>query len=90
MRGMTSDTEEVLRKLDALDKRLAVIERHCARTASPRELLSFREAAKRLGISRGTTLRDLILDRRVRLAKVGGSVRIPASEIARVIKELQR
>lgn len=96
MPGMTSDTLEILARLERLtttlgqiELRLGALERTRRELGGTKELLSLRESAKRLGISRGTTLRDLILDKRIRLVHIGNSVRIPVSEIARVIKELR-
>lgn len=47
-------------------------------------LLSKREAAKRLGIDRATTLQQLIDSGRIRIVKIGSRVRIPATELDRL------
>jgi excisionase family DNA binding protein len=49
-----------------------------------RRLLSKREAARRLGIDRGTTLQDLIRSGEIRTVVLAGRVKIPASEIERL------
>ena len=51
---------------------------------SERRLLSKREAARRLGIDRGTTLQDLIRSGQVRTVILAGRVKIPAGEIERI------
>jgi hypothetical protein len=49
-----------------------------------RRLLSKREAARRLGVDRNATLRDLIDRGEVRTVVFAGRVKIPASEIERI------
>ena len=51
---------------------------------SERRLLSKREAARRLGIDRGTTLQDLINRGEIRTVVLAGRAKIPASEIERI------
>jgi excisionase family DNA binding protein len=50
-------------------------------------LLSMREAARRLGIDRNTTLREMIDAGHIRAVPFRGGARIPASEIDRVCTE---
>jgi excisionase family DNA binding protein len=50
-------------------------------------LLSAREAARRLGVSRGKTIAALIDSGRLRTVTVNGRVRIPASEVERLARE---
>jgi excisionase family DNA binding protein len=57
-----------------------------APATSPR-LLSCRAAAKRLGVSRNTTLLDMIKDRRIRVVTVGGRSKIPLSEVERIERD---
>lgn len=51
------------------------------------QLLSLREAARRLGVDRGTTLAELIEQRRLRVVHVNGRPRIPAAEVERLAQE---
>ena len=51
------------------------------------QLLSLREAARRLGVDRGTTLAELIEQRRLRVVQVNGRPRIPAVEVERLAQE---
>lgn len=51
------------------------------------QLLSLREAARRLGVDRGTTLAELIAQKRLRVVQVNGRPRIPAAEVERVSSE---
>jgi|SRR5712664_292710 len=50
-------------------------------------LLSLRGAARRLGVSRGRTLPDLIAERKVKTVTVAGRVKVPMSEIERIERE---
>ncbi len=53
-------------------------------------LLSKREAAKRLGIDRGTTLEYLIETGRLRTVTIVGRVRIPVAELDRLCADFDR
>lgn len=77
-----------LASLEATVERLASLleARDAAPAASPR-LLSFRAAAKRLGVSRSTTLPDMVKDRRIRVVTVGGRSKIPLSEVERIERD---
>jgi excisionase family DNA binding protein len=66
----------------ALQAELAPLLRRLGK--SDRRLLSKREAARRLGIDRNTTLRDLIDGGEIRTVVIAGRVKIPASEIERL------
>jgi excisionase family DNA binding protein len=48
-------------------------------------LLSFRRAARVLGISRETTLPDLVRDGRLKTVRVGSRLKIPVTEIKRLL-----
>ena len=50
------------------------------------QLLSLRQAARRLGVDRNTTLAKLIRTGQLRGVEAGGRLRIPASEIERFTK----
>ncbi|UOF78516.1 helix-turn-helix domain [Caudoviricetes sp.] len=50
------------------------------------ELLTVREAAKRLGLRTGT-IRRKILERRIDYVKIGRAVRIPSKVIDQIIEE---
>jgi len=54
---------------------------------SASHLLSMREAARRLGVDRNTTLREMIDAGHIRAVPFQGGLRIPASEIERVCTE---
>jgi excisionase family DNA binding protein len=69
--------------IDALADRVA--ERLAARASPvPPALLSFREAAARLRVSRTNTLNPLIKAKKIRTVRVNGTVRIPVSELERI------
>lgn len=69
---------------DALKRLTAEIERLRASFSPPPALLSFRKAAKLLGIDRGSTLQALIKSGQIKCVKAGRTVRIPLSEINRL------
>lgn len=48
-------------------------------------LLSYREAAKLLGVDRNTTLKEMIRRGLLHAVKCGGRNRIPAGEVQRLI-----
>jgi excisionase family DNA binding protein len=52
---------------------------------TPHGLLSFRKAAKLLGIDRGRTLHDMIAAGQIRTVHVGSREKIPVSEIQRLL-----
>lgn len=81
---------EVLARLDALQAEVVALRREARPRKAGQPLLSLREAARRLGVSRNSTLADLISDRRIRTTKINGRVRIPAAEIERLIHEAGR
>lgn len=76
LEALAAALERIERKVDALTR-----ERPSSR------LLSKRQAARLLGISRTTTLEDMIADRKLRVVKVGDRVRIPAAEVERITAE---
>jgi hypothetical protein len=51
------------------------------------ELLSKKEAARRLGVDRATTLAQFIASGRIKTVDVNGHQRIPVSEIERILSE---
>jgi excisionase family DNA binding protein len=53
----------------------------------PKLLLSLNEAARLLGISRNTTLHDLIESGKIRAVVVAGRLRVPREEVERVARE---
>jgi excisionase family DNA binding protein len=54
------------------------------------QLLSLRQAARRLGVDRNTTLAKLIRTGQLRGVEAGGRLRIPAAEIERFTKPDRR
>lgn len=50
------------------------------------ELLPIKSAAERLGLS-VSAVRSWVLRRKISYHKVGGAVRIPASEVERILKD---
>jgi excisionase family DNA binding protein len=68
--------EAILREIRSLKAQLA-------NTRSKR-LLSKREAAKYLGVSRGRTLDVLIAAGRLRTVRIGGRLKIPLEEVERL------
>lgn len=77
--------EQLLAELADLKARVAALESQKRRTSS--RLLSKREAAKRLGIDRGTTLELLIQTKQLRLVRAGKRQRIPEPEVERLVRE---
>ncbi len=77
---MTAE-DAILEALERLERKLDTLTRPRSR------LLSKRAAARMLGVSRTTTLEDMIADRRLRVVRVGDGVRIPAAEVERLAKE---
>jgi excisionase family DNA binding protein len=66
----------------------------CARTDSARrqrkagsELLSKKEAARRLGVDRATTLEELIASGNIKTVPFKDRVRIPVAEVERILNE---
>jgi hypothetical protein len=51
------------------------------------ELLSKKEAARRLGVDRATTLAQFTTSGRIKTVEINGHQRIPASEIERILSE---
>jgi hypothetical protein len=82
--------EELAKQLDRVERLLLdlVRERGGARAANAPPL-SKRAAARRLGIDRGTTLEDLIRERKLQTVPAlnGKGVRIPAHEVERLRRE---
>ena len=58
---------ELLRRIDSIDGKLAVLIRQ--RHRSQKALISLREAARRLGIDRSTTLADLIRNGHIKVVQ---------------------
>ncbi len=75
---------DVVRRLDALQAEVRELR---PRRPNPRPLLSLREAARRLGVSRNSTLAGLIHDRRIKTVRVAGRIKVPAVEVERLIRE---
>jgi excisionase family DNA binding protein len=79
------DRRRTAEKLDAL---LAPRRPPAPERAPPDvRLLSAREAARRLGVSRGATIAELIAAGKLRTVRVNGRERIPASEVERLARE---
>ena len=57
------------------------------RDRSHQRILSQREAAKRLRISRESTLQYLIADKKIKTIMVNGKEKIPATEVERLSRE---
>lgn len=51
------------------------------------ELLSKKEAARRLGVDRTTTLEKFIASGRLKTVEINGRVRIPRTEVERILSE---
>lgn len=76
--------EQLLLELADLKQRVEALEAEKRRTSS--RLLSKREAAKRLGIARGTTLELLIQTKQLKLVRTGKRQRIPEPEVEQLVK----
>jgi excisionase family DNA binding protein len=72
---MVSQLRAELRALLSLGKRQGKV------------LLSLREAARRLGVDRNSTLRELIQNGRLRVVSANGKLRVPATEVERLALE---
>ena len=77
--------EVVLEEVRALRREVAELRRE--RRVGTGKLLSAAEAARRLGVSRGKTIAVLIDEGKIRTVPVNGRLRIPASEIDRLVRE---
>lgn len=89
MPGMGASTTvlaELLAELLAeVRRQTGILERaHREREREPRALLSKREAARLLGVSRGRTLDALLASGQVRAVRIGGRLRVPITEIERL------
>ena len=73
--------------LDAVSRLAGEVERLriAIKRETPTGLLSFRKAARLLGIDRGRTLNDLVDSGQIRTVHVGKRVKIPVSEIHRLL-----
>lgn len=69
--------EAILREIRSLKAQLASVSRS-------KRLLSKREAARYLGISRGRTLDALIAAGRLRTVRIGGRLKVPLDEVERL------
>jgi excisionase family DNA binding protein len=74
--GCQVSTDHLLQRIEALEARAL---------KGGKRLLSKREAARRLGISRNTTLEILIRRGQLRLVTVGKVKRIPAADVERLV-----
>jgi len=79
--------ERLAAVLEGLERRLAPLEAANEPMRAECRLLSMRQAARRLGISRTRTLPDLIRDRRIRTVTVNGRPKVPAHEVERIERE---
>lgn len=73
---------ELLAKVDALQAEVSALKTTTAR--APKALLSLRQAAARLGVDRGTTLRDLITSGQLQTVTANDKTKVPASEVERL------
>ena len=69
--------EAILREIRSLKAQLAS-------AARSKRLLSKRDAARYLGVSRGRTLDALIAAGRLRTVRIGGRIKIPLEELERI------
>jgi excisionase family DNA binding protein len=75
--------------LAAIRRQTALLERaYRDHRESPPALLSKREAARLLGVSRGRTLDSLLASGQVRAVRIGGRLRVPVAEIERLQAEV--
>src|SRR6266545_8300192 len=79
--------ERLVSTLERVERRLARLEAANEPMRAECRLLSMREAARRLGVSRTRTLPDLIRDRRIRTVTVNGRPKVPMEEVERVERE---
>lgn len=77
--------EQLLAEIAELKARVEALE--SAKRRSSVRLLSKREAARRLGIDRGTTLEILIHTKQLKLVHAGKRKRIPEPEVERLVRE---
>ena len=88
--GLHELLQVMLTKLSTLEADVGELRREARSKGRPRPFLSLREAARRLGVSRNSTLADLIGDRRVKTVRINGKVKVPAAEVERLIREATR
>lgn len=84
MPGMGGSTTILAELLAEVRRQTGLLERaHREREREPRALLSKREAARLLGVSRGRTLDALLSSGQVRAVHIGRRLRVPLAEIER-------
>ena len=79
------DVDELARRVVSLEKRVHSLE--SARRKGTKLFVSRREAARRLGIGRDTTLEFLIRTKQLRVVRAGKWGRIPLRDVERVAQE---
>lgn len=94
--ALLSAIESIHEELRAINSTLTTIASALTQEREPRpphqhpipnaQLLSLREAARRLGVDRNTTLAKLIRTGQLRPVETSGRLRIPAAEIERITK----
>jgi excisionase family DNA binding protein len=77
--------DDLARRIAELEKRVHSLE--TARRKGTKLFVSRREAARRLGIGRDTTLEILIRPKQLRVVKAGKWGRIPLRDVERVAQE---
>ncbi|MBX7115915.1 MAG: helix-turn-helix domain-containing protein [Myxococcaceae bacterium] len=84
--GAESDQFEAL--ADLIRKEVRSLKKQTKKAAKPlRLMVSHREAARLLGIDRGSTLKSLIETGHVRTVKANGRTRIPLEEVQRLAEQ---
>lgn len=53
----------------------------------PKLLLSVREAARLLGVGRGSTFAEMMRTGEIRVVKVAGRIKVPRSEVDRIVRD---
>lgn len=82
--------QQVCERLAALESEVRALRGAVKPRQAGKAFLSLREAARRLGVSRNSTLADLISDRRIKTVRLNGRLKVPAAEVERLIRETGR
>jgi excisionase family DNA binding protein len=78
------DIDEFQMLANVIRQEFGAFKRHAKKAKPLRLMVSHREAARLLGIDRGTTLKALIEAGQIRTVQANGRVRIPLEEVERI------
>lgn len=80
--GRATNQPEIVTLLTNMNAKLDALLKE--RRVNTKRLLSLREAARQLGISRDKTLHEMIARKQIKTVQLKGKLKIPASEVERI------